>query len=620
MDIHKSEYAQLLRALVLEATTIAGSGHPTSCLSSVELMTELFLGGRYVPDTKNFLAVHSDQLIFSKGHAAPLLYALFCLTGDVTHSELLTLRQLGSRLEGHPLPEKLPFVLAATGSLGQGIGVGVGSALAQKKQGSDAKTFVLLGDSECAEGSVWESVQIATHYKLDNLVILVDMNRLGQRGETMLGHDSEALARRFASFGAQVVVAQDGHDFSELANCFSLQTKSNGKPKVIIAKTIKGKGVSFLEDKEGWHGKVLSQEEFVLAQKELGTINYALLGTLEFVSREVIPENSMVKTSDVQSASYTGAVSTRKAYGDALVALSHSYPKLLALDAETSNSTFALTLKQAYPDKFLEMYIAEQNMVSAAVGLHKIGGYIPCISTFGAFLTRAFDQLRIAAYSQTHLVVVGTHAGSSIGEDGVSQMALEDIGMMRSVLGSTVLCPGDGNATHKLLQLLVEHKGINYLRLGRGEVPLIYPNTEVFWIGGSMTLRSSAKDTATILACGITLHESLKAYDILVSQGIYIRVVDMYSIKPIDSEVIKLACSQTKHIIVVEDHYTQGGLYSAVLETGLVTKPISSLAVTKMPHSDTPSHILSESGIDADSIVSAVTGFRHQNTSSRTVI
>jgi transketolase len=606
MDLQKKEYAKLLRALVLESTTLAGSGHPSSCLSCIEVMTELFVGNWYHPDPKDYLAPHSDQLIFSKGHAAPLLYSLFCLTGDVSRQELLTLRKLGSRLEGHPLPSQLPFVAAATGSLGQGIGVGIGTALSQKRLSSDAKTYVVLGDSECAEGSVWESLQIASHYKLDNLVLMVDVNRLGQRGETMLGHDVETLARRFAAFGAQVVVAKDGHNFEELQNCFTALSPHNGKPKVLIAKTLKGKGISFLEDKEGWHGKVLNSTQYEQALSELGEINYSLCNSISFKSQEKVPQQSPSVQLQNTQASYTGPVSTRKAYGDALVSFSQLVPQLLALDAETSNSTFASALKESNSSKFLEMYIAEQNMVSSAIGLNKVGKYIPCVSTFGAFLTRCFDQIRIATYSDAHLVLVGSHAGSSIGEDGVSQMALEDLAMMRSILGSNILCPSDGVSTHKLLALLLQNSGINYLRLSRGEVPLLYSNNSIFTLGGSTTLQSNKNDICTIFASGITVHEALKAYEVLAAQGVFVSVIDMYSIKPIDKTVIEKACKQTNRLIVVEDHYTEGGLYSAIVETGVVTKPIISLAVTKMPHSDTPNHILSESGIDSNSIVQAV--------------
>jgi transketolase len=609
MHARIQDYTKLLRALVLESTTIAGSGHPTSCLSAIELMAEVWTGGWLNIDQDKMVGVESDQIIFSKGHAAPLLYSLYTLAGLVSREELLTLRKQNSRLEGHPLPRSLPFVVAATGSLGQGIGVAVGSALAQRKSGNKTKTWALLGDSECAEGSIWESMQIASHYQLNNLIVLVDVNRLGQRGETMLGHDLDTLAKRFESFGGQVVVIRDGNDSDAVSQALHTIDWRQTKPIIVLAKTYKGAGISLLQDKEDWHGKVLSHEQYQQAILELGAIDYGLINSVSFGKRTDGIVATPSAEQEVKQLIFQAATSTRQAYGQSLVLYGASYPELVVLDAETSNSTFASLYKDVYPGRFFEMYIAEQNMLSTALGMSRVGKYIPAVSTFAAFLTRAFDQIRIAAYSEAHIIIAGSHAGSSIGEDGASQMGLEDIAMVRSIVGSVVLCPADGYATSALVGLGLKHYGINYLRLTRAVTPLLYSEHEMFEIGGSKTLKQSSQDIVTLLACGITVHESLKAYEALYQKGISVRVIDLYSIKPIDQQALALACKDTGRIIVIEDHVREGGLYSAVLESGVITCPVDSLAVSGIPHSGSPEQVLAMSGIDAAAIVELVSKY-----------
>lgn len=599
------EYAKLLRALIIQSTTNAGSGHPTSCLSAVEAMTVLFAGGYFRADPSDFLSVKSDQIIFSKGHAAPLLYCLFALSGHISKQQLLQLRKKDSPLEGHPLPRDLPFVAAATGSLGQGIGVGVGTALAQKKAGSFAKTWVLLGDSECAEGSVWESLNLASHYKLDNLILLIDVNRLGQRGETMFGADIEQYARRFAAFGAEVLLVENGNSITEVSAVFASLRDGGKRPKVILLKTKKGAGISFLSDQESWHGKTLSREESKKALEEIGEVREDLLGSVALSARAFTPQEK-TKGWPSQPLNFSNSISTREAFGKALQWQAKENSNIITLDAETGNSTFSQLVEQSTPDQFVQTYIAEQSMISIAIGLGKVGGYFPVATTFSAFLTRAYDQIRMAAYSDVPMIIVGTHSGVSIGEDGVSQMGLEDIAMMRAVYGTTVLAPADGVSTQKLLELQLNNGGINYLRLARGKSPLLYDKNEKFRIGGSKTLRASELDKATIFASGVTVHEALAASDDLKTKGIYVRVVDMYSVQPVDIEAIKIACGFSRSLFVVEDHRRQGGLYSAIVETGAVNRPIFSLAANNFPHSATPEQALNTAGIDRLAIIQLI--------------
>ena len=596
--------AKLIRYYCLVSTTKAGSGHLTSSLSAADLMATLFFGGYFRFDPKHPQYPGNDRLIFSKGHASPLFYALWAATGAVLERELMTLRKFSSRLEGHPTM-RFPFTEAATGSLGQGLSIGVGMAIAgQHIQRTQSRTFVLLGDSEMAEGSVWEAIQLAAHYKLHNLVGIIDVNRLGQSGETMYGHDLSAYKRRVAAFGWDVLVV-DGHSAENISLAYSEALRSPTKPVMIIAKTIKGKGVPFLENKDGWHGKALSQEELRDALVILGPVDRSMRGS---VSRPPRTSVRLAKARAKQGKVYQSGdnVSTRAAYGDALVALYPKAPELVALDGEVSNSTYAETFAHAYPLRFFEMFISEQNMIGAAVGLAR-RGLLPFVSTFAAFFSRAFDQLRMAAYSRVHIVCVGSHAGVSIGEDGPSQMGLEDMALFRTLFGSTVLYPADAVATHALVEQAARAKGIVYIRTTRSQTPIIYAESQRFPIGGSKVLAQSRRDVATIISAGITLHEARAAYQELQQQGIAVRIVDAYSVKPLDAKTIRRAAQQTKHLIVVEDHYAQGGLADAVREE-LENEPvrIHSLAVREMPRSGTPKELLQYEGISKDAIVAKV--------------
>src|SRR5258708_7051835 len=532
--------AQQLRVDSIRATTAAGSGHPTSSMSAADLMAVLLTGYLHY-DFDNPQNPNNDHLIFSKGHASPLLYSLFKAAGAITDEELMTLRKFGSRLEGHPTPA-LPWVDVATGSLGQGLPIGVGIALAGKYLDKlPYHIFVLLGDSEMAEGSQWEAFDHASHYKLDNLVAIIDVNRLGQRGETELGWNTTAYALRAEAFGWNAIVI-DGHNYEEINQAYARAVQPNGSPTAIIARTIKGKGVSFLENVNGWHGK--------------------------------------------------------------------ANPDVIGLDGEVSNSTFAEEFAKAHPDRYFEMYIAEEQLVATAVAM-SVRHKIPFASTFAAFFTRAFDFIRMAAISRANIRLCGSHAGVSIGEDGPSQMALEDLAMMRAVYGSTVLYPCDANETAQLVAQMADHDGIVYLRTTREKTPVIYSPDEEFVVGGSKVPRQSDKDEVTVVAAGITLHEALKAYDQLKSQGIRIRVIDAYSVKPIDEETLLAAVEETGNkIVVVEDHWPEGGLGDAVLDAftqrdGLMPEVVK-LAVQSMPGSGTPDELMEEAGISAHHIVLAV--------------
>ena len=549
--------AKLIRYHILTSTTEAGSGHPTSSLSATDLMTVLFFSGLFRFDADHPEHPNNDRLIFSKGHASPLFYALWCVAGKLTEKELMTMRKFGSPLEGHPTAT-FRYTEAATGSLGQGLSIGVGMALNAKFIDKlPYRTYVLLGDSEMSEGSQWEAMQIAAYYKLDNLAGIIDVNRLGQRGETMYGHDLKAYQKRISSFGWKTIVI-DGHSFQEILSAFKKALRVKNRPVMIIARTTKGKGVSFLEDQDGWHGKALNKDELNLALRELGTVDISVRGELSK------PENLRPETKlpqKPQSIYYPDDkhVATRKAYGKALVRIFPQFPDMVVLDAEVSNSTFAGIFKEAYPERFFEMFIAEQNMVGTALGLSR-RGKIPFISTFAAFFTRAFDQIRMCQYSDPNIKFSGSHAGVSIGEDGPSQMGLEDIAMFRSVLNSVVLYPSDAVSTEKLVEEAAKYHGIVYLRTTRKDTPVLYKNDEDFPIGGCKVLRKSNNDHITIIAAGITLHETLNAYNELRKEGIFVRVIDLYSIKPIDHATIHEAAQATKAIITVEDHFAEGGI------------------------------------------------------------
>ena len=597
--------ATLIRYYILTMTTEAGSGHPSSSLSAAELMTCLLFGGIFRFDLEHPESPNNDRLIFSKGHASPLFYALWGAAGKVSEKELLTFRKFGSPLEGHPTVV-FPFTEAATGSLGQGLSIGLGMALNAKYLDKlSYRTYVLLGDSEMAEGSQWEAMEIAAHYKLNNLVGIFDVNRLGQRGETMYGWDLDVYEKRISSFGWKTVVL-DGHSISEILAAYKEALGSADYPVMLIAKTVKGKGVSFIEDKNGWHGKVLNREECDRALKELGEVDRSVRGGMS-PPEDLRPEkHAPAKTPRGIDYPADKPVATRKAYGNALARVYPLFPDVVSLDGEVSNSTYAEIFKEAYPDRFFEMYIAEQNMVATALGLSR-RGKIPFVSTFAAFFTRAFDQIRMARYSDANIKFVGSHAGVSIGEDGPSQMGLEDIAMFRTILNSVVLYPSDAISTERLVEEAARHEGLLYIRTTRKETPIIYRPEDEFPIGGNKVLRKSDEDSVTVIGAGVTLHEALGAYEALREEGILIRVIDFYCIKPIDEKALGQAVIGTKPIITVEDHYREGGLGEAV--KSVLTPwpaPVYSLAVTKKPKSGKPQELLDYEEISRKTIISKV--------------
>jgi transketolase len=607
-----SDLAAQLRVDSIRSSTSAGSGHPTSSMSAADLLAVLVARHlRY--DWDNPASPANDHLIFSKGHASPLLYSVFRAVGVVSEDELINgYRRFGQRLEGHPTPI-LPWVDVATGSLGQGLPDGVGVALAGKYLDKlPYRIWVLCGDSELAEGSIWEALDKASHYQLSNMIVMVDVNRLGQSGPTDLGWDIEAYAARVGAFGARVI-AIDGHDLADIDAAFSAAeaATSGDRPTVILAKTIKGKGFSEVENKEGWHGRPFPPDMAERAIAELG-------GVRNLTVRGPRPEPAAGADAGAAAAP-AGAtlpdyavgdkVATRKAYGDALVALGAADPKVVALDGEVKNSTFALEFATAYPDRYFEMYIAEQQMVAAATGL-AVRGYKPFASTFAAFFTRAYDFIRMGAISGRDVRLAGSHAGVEIGADGPSQMALEDLAMMRAVHGSTVLYPADGTSTAVLVKAMAATPGISYMRTTRGAYPGLYPSGETFPVGGSKVLRSSEQDAVTLVGAGVTLHECLGAAEQLAAEGIHCRVIDCYSVKPIDTATLTAAAQATGGCFVVaEDHHPEGGLgeavTSALVAAGQENLTIVHLAVREMPGSGSGTELLAWAGIDAENIAAA---------------
>jgi len=597
--------ATRVRYDILHMTTEAGSGHPTSSLSATDLLTGLFFGGTFRFDLDHPQNPCNDRIIFSKGHASPLFYALYAAAGVLSQEELLMYRRMGSPLEGHPTP-RFAYAEAATGSLGQGLGIGVGIAMNGRFVDKlPYNTYVLMGDSEVAEGSVWEAAELASHYQLDNLVGILDVNRLGQRGETMVGWDLETYEARFAAFGWHTIILEDGHDMDAVQAAYGEIDNACGRPTVIIARTIKGKGVSFLENKDGWHGKTLNREEFDRAVLELGPVDLNLHGTIEKPVQAVPAGWAPMAVDQPASAK---ALSPREAYGRALVDIAPTHPGMVVLDAEVSNSTFAAAFRGAYPERFFEMYIAEQNMVSAALGF-STRGKIPFVSTFAAFFSRAFDQVRMAQYAmdRANIKFVGSHVGVSIGPDGPSQMGLEDMALFRTLVDSVVLYPADDTATAALVRQMADHRGICFMRTTRQDLPRLYETGEEFSIGGSKTLRHSDDDRVTLVGAGITLHEALKAADTLAAEGIHARVIDVYSVKPLDMATLHKAAAETAAVITIEDHYAEGGIGEAVAAalSDLAT-PVFSLAVSKLPMSGKPEELLAYEGIDAAAIVRRV--------------
>jgi transketolase len=596
--------ANQLRIHSITSTTAAGSGHPTSCCSAADVAATLFFGHmRY--DAKNPHYYNNDRFILSKGHAAPLLYAAWAETGLFPASDMLNLRKFNSDLEGHPTP-RLPFVDVATGSLGQGLSVGAGMALAARLDKLDYNTYVLLGDGEIAEGSVWEAASFAGIYKLNNLIAILDANRLGQSQATAFGHDVGVYAKRFDAFGWRVETI-DGHDIEEIVEVLS-GIGLDDKPLVIIAKTYKGAGVSFLQDQDGWHGKPLNKEEAAKAIAELQPSSKSGIGVpIPAPNQLPAPNNAAPAGYPPLNYKIGDKVATREAYGTALARIGEVDQRVVALDGDTKNSTYAEKFFKKFPDRSTECYIAEQNMVGVATGFGT-RGKVPFVSTFATFFTRAADQIRVAGISSANLKLAGSHVGVSIGEDGPSQMGLEDLALMRAIVGSVVLYPSDAVSTEKLVEQMALAKGLHFLRTSRPKSPVIYGNDEQFPVGGAKVLRQNAGDKVTVVAAGVTLHEALKAADALKAEGIGITVIDAYSIKPLGKKEILAAAQKTNNtVITVEDHYSEGGLGDTVAgELSVNGIKVHKQAVNGLPRSGKAEELLAHFGIDAAAIVKKV--------------
>jgi transketolase len=605
-DDNVKEWNELAAQLAVDSircSTAAGSGHPTSSMSAAHLLAVLYSAHlRYDVNDPKHLA--NDRFVLSKGHASPLMYAVLKAIGAVTEDELLSFRKFRSPLQGHPAPvPEMPWIDVATGSLGQGLPIGLGMALAMRVDALPGRVWVLMGDSESAEGSVWEAMETGGYHGVRNLVAILDMNRLGQRGPTMLEWDGDAYAARASAFGWHAIQV-DGHDVEAINQAY-LEASSADRPTCIVARTEKGHGVSFLANAEGWHGKALNPEQAAQAIEELG-------GERSIRVTPPAPPNVPVappERPNLRPPTYDGDEATRKAFGDALAALAPR-TDVVVLDGEVSNSTHTDEFQKAAPDRFFEMFIAEQCMAGAAVGLQVLRK-TPFAATFGAFLTRTYDFVRMAAVSRANLRLCGSHAGVSIGEDGPSQMALEDLAMMRAVHGSTVLYPADANAAAALTFLMADLEGISYLRTTREKTARLYGPDEGFRVGGSKVLRAGDRDRVTLVGAGVTVFECLRAADTLAEGGIDARVIDCYSVKPIDGEALREAAEETDLVVVVEDHWIEGGLgdavLSAVAEYGApVSGRVIKLAVTEMPGSGSPEELRDWAGISADKIVRAV--------------
>jgi transketolase len=591
------ELGQQLRVDAVRASARAGSGHPTSSMSAADLAAVL-IAAHWRYDFDDPKSPANDRIVFSKGHASPLVYGLFRAAGVLSEEEFGTYRQFGSRLQGHPTPV-LPWVDVATGSLGQGLPIGVGMALAAKRlDRTHARIWVFCGDSEMAEGSMWEAAEHAAFYELDNLVAIIDVNRLGQRGETMHGWDLSSYSNRLRAFGWNAIEV-DGHDVAAIDEAYREAESTAGRPTAVVARTIKGKGYAPVEDTNGWHGKAIAEE----AVEAMGGIRNIVVRVPK--PEPVTPHRFEATSAQWPSYEVGSKVATRKAYGEALAALGSQRPDVVVLDGEVSNSTYAEIFKDAHPDRFFEMYIAEQQMVAAAVGMQVVG-WKPFCSTFAAFLSRAYDFVRMGAVSRATLKLCGSHAGVSIGEDGPSQMGLEDLAEFRAINGSTVLYPCDGNQTAKLVGAMGDIDGISYLRTTRADTTVLYGPDEEFPVGGSKTLRDG--DDVTIVAAGITLHEALEAAETLGADGISARVIDLYSVKPVDVETLRAAARETRGIVTVEDHWAQGGIGEAVLSAlaDADERPrVTLLAVRELPGSGKPAELLAAAGIDAEHIADA---------------
>ena len=601
--------ATQLRIDSIQATTAAGSGHPTSCMSAAEIMATLFFSVmRFDPAHPG--APANDKFVLSKGHAAPVLYSVWAELGLFTREHLLTLRKLDSDLEGHPTPE-LPFVAVPTGALGQGLAVGLGMALQARLAGAGYRTYVLMGDGETAEGSVWEAAGLASHDNVDNLCAIVDVNRLGQSQPTMLQHEMDVHQRRWAAFSWNALVV-DGHDLEQLRTAFAAAEAAQGRPTVLLARTLKGKGVSFIEDKNGWHGKALNRAEADAAIAELNqAFRPAPQGTAKPWPAAAAAPGRVPKPAPAPWPAPNfkpgQQIATREAFGQALAALGHLDERIVAVDGDVENSTFTQDFQKVDPERFFEGYIAEQNMAGMAMGFASTGR-IPFVSTFACFLTRAADFVRLAGLARANVKFVGTHAGISIGEDGGSQMGLEDLSMFRALPDSVVLYPSDGVSTWRAIELVAEHQGLCYVRTGRPKAALLYGNDEKFALGQAKVLRQSDMDVVTVVGAGVTLFEALKACDRLKAQGTAIRVIDLFSVRPIDQAALLAAASATHNtLITVEDHYAAGGIGDAVSEAvSPAGVRVIRMAVEGIPRSGQPAELLHRYKIDADAIVAQV--------------
>jgi len=601
------ERARLLRIHSMRATTAAGSGHPTSCLSAAEIMAGLFFHAMQF-DVNDPNSATSDRFVLSKGHAAPVLYAALAEAGVFPVSRVMTLREFSSELEGHPTP-LIPGVDAATGSLGQGLSVGAGLAAGARLEKTKARAYVLLGDGEMAEGNVWEAAAFAAHYALDNLTAIVDVNALGQSGRTMYKHDTEVYKRKFEANGwaAEVI---DGHDIAAVVAALDRAKSTSGRPQAIIARTQKGHGISFLADKDGWHGKPLSKDDLAKAIAELGGAPDYPPDAGKSYARKSLPKAPDFPAPAAPEYKLGDKVATREAYGTALKKLGAASPHVVALDGDVQNSTFTEVFSKAYPDRFFQSFIAEQNLVSLGVGL-AARGHIVFGASFACFLSRAYDQIRMAAVSRSSVNLCGSHCGVSIGEDGPSQMALEDLAMFRAIPGATVLYPSDAVSTERLVEAMARRDGICYMRTSRPKTPVLYTNDEKFPIPGFKVLRQSGNDRATVIGAGITLHEALKAYDELAKKGVAIRVIDLYCLKPLDAAALGVEIRATGgRLVTVEDHYPEGGLaetvVAALAEAGVALSAVRRLAVREVPHSGKPDELVDAFGISARHITAAV--------------
>ncbi len=593
--------AKRLRIHSLKMTTKAGSGHPTTCLSLAELVACLFFDEmRYnIQDPHDW---SNDEHVLSKGHAAPILWAAYAEAGIIPERNLMNLREITSTLEGHPTP-RMKWVKAATGSLGQGLSIGVGLAMAIKLGRSPRRAYVLMGDGECAEGAVWEAANIASHFKLDNLCAIVDINRLGQSEATMLGHDIKAYEKRFKAFGWNVIKI-NGHKVGEILQAFE-KARQMPKPTAILAKTIKGKGVSFLEDKNGWHGKPLKEGDLQTALDELGPMPE--IDVKKYVRKpKKIRGPQLTKRFNFKRNIYNDKTATRRAYGNALLNLAKINDAVVVLDGDVKNSTYADDFFREYPRRAFQIYIAEQNMVGIGIGM-AAKGYLPFIATFAAFLSRAHDQIRMAAYSFANMKLVGSHVGVSIGADGPSQMGLEDLAIFRPIPGCAVLYPSDAYSAEACVESMAKYKGLAYLRTTRPGTPLLYSQEEKFPIGGLKVLKKRKNDVAAVIGAGITVHEALKAYEGLKEEHILVRIIDAYSVQPIDKEnMIREVEAAGKKVVVVEDHFRSGGLGDAVASALSGKADIMHLAVNDLPRSGKPEELLDKYGISAKHIKKAV--------------